>query len=211
MLYPNTILVQRSVPRLNSRLTAGIFLSRSLVILTVLLLAFWILTGTASAQSVRSGWGSLPYHDSAGTGVTFRVWAPNASSVYVPGQFNNWSTTATPLAKEMTNGVWTGVWSADVAGAVAGEQYKYFINYSGGSVWHHDPRARLVTYSGATAGANDIIYDPSAFNWSGDSLKPPALNDLFVYELHIGTFDTNGGGSKFVSATNNVTRLPGPV
>ena len=182
-------------------------LSRCLIGFTAAWVAIWTFTDATAGQSARPGWGSFPYHDTTGTGVTFRVWAPNATSVYVPGQFNNWSTSATPLAREMTNGVWTGVWSADVTAAAAGEQYKYFISYSGGSVWHHDPRARWVTYSGPTSGANDIIYDPTAFKWNGDSLPAPALNDLFVYELHIGTFYTNGGGSKFVSATNKLDYL----
>jgi 1,4-alpha-glucan branching enzyme len=163
--------------------------------------------GSVFAQSSRPGWGSIPYHDASGTGVTFRVWAPNATSVYVPNQSNNWSTTATPLFKELSNGTWGGVWSADVTTASTGEQYKYFINYSGGSVWKHDPRARLVTFSGTSTGANDIIYDPNAFNWQGDSLTPPALNDLFVYELHIGTFYSDGVSSRFVAATNRLDYL----
>src|SRR5436190_1249807 len=70
--------------------------------------------GTVSAQSSRLCWGATPYHDASGTGVTFRVWAPNATSVFVPGQFNSWSTTATPLGKEFVGGVWNGNWSADV-------------------------------------------------------------------------------------------------
>ena len=164
---------------------------------------------TAPAQSTRPGWGSTPYHDAQGTGVTFRVWAPNATSVFVPGTFTfpTWQTTATPLAKELPGGVWDGVWSADVSAAAPGQQYKYYINYSGGSIWKQDPRARLVTYSGSSAGANSIIYDPSAFNWAGDGLTPPALNDLFVYELHVGTFPASSAPSKFVAATNQLDYL----
>ena len=71
----------------------------------VLLLALWLPAMAALCQSARPGWGSTPYHDAAGTGVTFRVWAPNATSVSVPGQFNGWSQTATPLVKELTNGL----------------------------------------------------------------------------------------------------------
>ena len=164
-----------------------------------------------AAQSTRAGWGSTPYHDALGTGVTFRAWAPNATSVFVPGQFNNWSTTATPLGKELTNGVPDGVWSADVAGAAAGQQYKYYLNYSGGSAWKHDPRARWVVNSGSTAGANDIIYDPAAFNWAGDSLKAPGLADLVIYELHIGAFyDPRSSSSlpgRFTDATNRLDYL----
>lgn len=172
-----------------------------------LLLALFALAGRAPAQSTRLGWGSVPYHDALGTGVTFRVWAPDATSVYVPGEFNDWSTTATPLAQESSNGVPTGVWSADVTVAATGQQYKYFINFNGGSVWKQDPRARWVTSAGSATGANDIIYDPAAFNWNGDSLTPPALNDLFVYELHIGTFYTNGVPTRFVLATNQLGYL----
>jgi 1,4-alpha-glucan branching enzyme len=161
------------------------------------------------AQSTRPGWGSTAYHDALGTGVTFRVWAPNATSVYAPGQFNNWSTTATPLGKERTNGVPDGVWSADVAGAAAGQPYKYYLNYGGGSLLKHDPRARWVVNS--SAGANDIIYDPAAFNWAGDNLTAPALADLVIYELHIGAFyDPNSRGSlpgKFTDATNRLDYL----
>ena len=169
----------------------------------------FFLGGSVLAQSSRPGWGSVPYHDPSGTGVTFRVWAPNASSVFVPGQFNNWSTTATPLTKELSGSVWGGIWSADVTAASPGQQYKYYINYNAGSVWKHDPRARLVTYSGSAAGANDIIYDPTAFNWQGDSLAAPALNELFVYELHVGTFNPETGATRFVSAIDKLDYLQG--
>ena len=143
----------------------------------LLLLAAWLWPAAVTfAQSSRPGFGATPYHNAAGTGVTFRVWAPNATSVYVPGQFNNWSTTATRLAKDLTNGVWNGNWSADVPGAAVGQQYKYYLKYSGGSVWRHDPRARQAGGSGS--GTNDIIYDPAAFNWTNDVPVAPSLNDL---------------------------------
>ena len=162
---------------------------------------------TVHAQSSRPGWGATPYRDTLGTGVTFRVWAPNATSVYVPGQFNSWSTTATPLGKELTNGTFDGVWSADVTSASPPQQYKYYINYSGSGNYKHDPRSRWVVAPGGGSGNNDIIYDPTAFNWNGDSLTPPALSDLFVYELHMGTFPSSSAPSRFVAATNKLDYL----
>jgi 1,4-alpha-glucan branching enzyme len=160
------------------------------------------LTHSVSAQSTRPGWGSTPYHDTLGTGVTFRVWAPNATSATVPGQFNSWSQTATPLAKELTNGVWTGVWSADVAGVANGTQYKYFFN---NNLWKNDPRARLVTAPGA--GGNSIVYGPTNFNWTGDSPTPRIPNNLFIYELHMGTFPSGTSPSRLVAATNQLNYL----
>jgi len=183
-------------------------ISRKLRLCLVLFCAAFVLANASLAQSTRPGWGSIPYHDMSGTGVTFRVWAPNATSVYVPGTFNSWSTTATPLAKELTNGTWTGVWSADVAGVTNLSQYKYYINnpYVSNN-WKHDPRSRWVTNPGTSPGANDIVYDPNAFNWNGDSLTPPALNDLFIYELHMGTFPSSSVPSRFIAATNKLDYL----
>jgi 1,4-alpha-glucan branching enzyme len=172
-------------------------------LMRVLLVALPI---AAQAQSTRPGWGSTPYNDGVGTGVTFRVWAPNATSVYVPGTFNSWSTTATPLAQEQTNGSVDGIWSADVAGVTNLSQYKYFINNGGGN-WKHDPRARWVTAAGSATGANDIVYDPTAFNWNGDNMATPAQNDLFIYELHMGTFPQGSSPSRFVAATNKLDYL----
>ncbi|MGP8198412.1 MAG: alpha-amylase family glycosyl hydrolase [Limisphaerales bacterium] len=144
---------------------------------------------TAPAQSSQPGWGATPYSNSYGVGVTFRVWAPNALSVHVPGTFNSWSTNANPLGKEMSNGVWTGVWSADVAmsNITTNQQYKYYISSTNmAEPWKHDPRSRYVTVDGA--GGNDIVYNPTAYNWTGDAAVRPPLEDLAVYELHIGDF-----------------------
>jgi 1,4-alpha-glucan branching enzyme len=174
--------------------------------LLIMALALVVVGASTEAQSARPGWGSTPYRDASGSGVTFRVWAPNATRVFVPGTFNSWSTTTTPLVQEQTNGTLDGVWSADVVGVPAGSQYKYYINGDGG-IWKHDPRARWVTAAGSASGANDIVYDPTAFNWNGDSLTAPALNDLVIYELHIGTFPSSSTPSRFVAATNNLDYL----
>jgi len=184
--------------------------SKKLKLRPALFFAAFVLANTGLAQSSRPGWGSIPYHDTQGTGVTFRVWAPNATSVYLPGQFNSWSTTATPLVEEKTNGAVDGVWSADVTSASPGQQYKYYINNpytSGDSDYKHDPCSRWVTNPGGGSGNNDIIYDPTAFNWNGDNFTNPALNDLFVYELHIGTFPSSSSPSRFIAATNKLDYL----
>ncbi|HVV01622.1 MAG TPA: alpha-amylase family glycosyl hydrolase, partial [Verrucomicrobiae bacterium] len=157
------------------------------------------------AQSLRPGMGSTPYADAQGTGVTFRVWAPHATSVSVPGTFNGWNTGANPLAQEGT----TGIWSADVPAARPGDQYKYFIN---NSFWWKDPRSRMVTYSGYNSpGANSIVYDPNAFNWQGDSLLPVDSSDLVIYELHVGAFYDPSAGSghpgKFTDAASKLAQL----
>lgn len=132
------------------------------------------------AQSSRSGMGALPYADANGTGVMFRTWAPNASSVSLRGSFNGWGTTA--LAKDMPGGNWNGNWSADVPGARAGQEYKFDLNGS----WRKDPRGRRVVNSAG----NSIVYDHGSFDWGGDSsFSPIWRNDLVIYEMHAGSYN----------------------
>jgi len=150
----------------------------------------------SSAQSTRPGWGATPYADAAGTGVTFRVWAPNASSVTVPGQFNSWNTSANPLALES---VTSGVWSADLAGPQVGQMYKYNVN---GTLWKTDPRARRLN---STDNHNAFILSSQEYSWSNDQFTPPAPRELVIYEMHLGTFA--GPGGSFAAASNRLAHL----
>jgi 1,4-alpha-glucan branching enzyme len=147
--------------------------------------------------------GSTPYADSSGTGVTFRVWAPDATSVTVAGTFNSWSSTAHPLTQEGT----THIWSRDVSTARANDQYKYVIN---GTYWWKDPRSRLVTFSGYNnSGANSIVYDPNSFNWSGDGLLGFNGANSVIYEMHVGGFyaPSSGHPGKFTDAATKLDQL----
>ncbi len=146
----------------------------------------------AVEPSARSGMGAIPYSG----GTTFRVWAPNADSVHVAGEFNWWNSSSHPLANEGN-----GHWSADIPGAIVSQEYKYVIN---GNIWKTDPRARDVVSS-----VGNGIIENNIYNWTDYS--PPAWNDMVIYELHIGTFyDTVTSDSKpgtFNSAINKLDYL----
>jgi 1,4-alpha-glucan branching enzyme len=133
--------------------------------------------GYAAVPSTRPGMGAIPYTG----GTTFRVWAPNVSSIYAAGNFNNWSTTANPLASEGG-----GLWSVDVPGASVNQQYKYVMN--NGTHWRVDPRARDVVNSTG----NGIIVS-STYAWT--PFTPPSWNDMVIYEMHIGTYNDADGGN----------------
>ncbi len=121
------------------------------------------------------GMGALPHP----TGVAFRVWAPHADKVWVTGDFNDWSDTATPLESEGN-----GKWYAHVAGATVGQEYKYVIRNGEQTLTRIDPYARQVTNSVG----NGVIYDHGAFDWEDDAFQLPGHHELVIYELHIGSF-----------------------
>ncbi len=135
-----------------------------------------VLDITVQAQSSRSGMGAVPYADANGTGVLFRTWAPNASSVSVRGGFNGWGTTA------MTRDPGADTWSVDVPRAKAGDEYKFSVN----GAFKKDPRGRRVVNSAG----NSIVYDPAAFQWgSATNFNPIWRNDLVIYQMHVGTYN----------------------
>lgn len=124
--------------------------------------------------------GAIPYE----TGVTFRVWAPNASAVSVVGNFNNWNPAANPMARQGDN------WSTDVEGIAAGAQYKYHITHNGQALWRNDPRAFQVTNSGPEGVS--VVADMD-YEWTSD-FTMPGWNQLVLYQMHIGTFNDTPGG-----------------
>src|SRR5262249_34022230 len=56
-------------------------------------------------------------------GTAFAVWAPNAESGAVVGDFNGWS----PFADPMQPHGWSGIWERFVPGVGPGALYKYAI------------------------------------------------------------------------------------
>jgi 1,4-alpha-glucan branching enzyme len=131
--------------------------------------------------SVRPGMGTILYPG----GVTFRVWAPFASSVFAAGTFNKWSDTGNPFASEGN-----GYWSVDVPGAKIGDEYQFVIRNGNQLLWHKNPYASEVVNSSGNA----IIHDP-AFDWTGEDFLMPPRNELVIYEMHVGSFnDTAGEG-----------------
>ncbi len=56
-------------------------------------------------------------------GTYFGVWAPNAASVSVVGDFNGWDTQSHPLQARGSSGIWEGF----VPGLGKGALYKYHI------------------------------------------------------------------------------------
>jgi 1,4-alpha-glucan branching enzyme len=117
------------------------------------------------------------------TGATFKVWAPHADAVAVTGDFDNWSGMH---ALTQTAG---NVWSGDIAGAQAGQHYRYLVSQGGKTLKRSDPRARAL----ADANGDSVLVDPNGYHWSTAPFSAPDFNHQIIYELHIGTFNVRPG------------------
>ena len=124
----------------------------------------------------------------------FVVWAPNALSVSLVGDFNGWNAEAAPM--EMHGGMWV----CFVSGLKNGELYKYLVTQSNGRrVYKSDPFAK---WSQTGPDTDSIVWEGSHVWRDGDFIKSRAERDPFsspmsIYELHLGSWrqDENGGVS----------------
>jgi len=122
-----------------------------------------------------------------GSGATFRVWAPRAKAVHVTGSFGGrdaWQPSEENRLLRDDRGYWAGFMDA----ARDGDQYKFYVVGEGTSGYKRDPYARELTKIPAYPFCNCIIRDAGAYPWHDGGYRPPAFNDLIIYQLHIGTF-----------------------
>ncbi len=138
--------------------------------------------------------GAVPHAN----GVQFTVWAPHATEVFVVGSFNDWNETAHALDRQPD-----GWWSADVPEAKVGNEYRFRIVSDRGEILKIDPYARNVTSSVG----NGIIVEPGPK--TSRLFPPPPLNEMVIYELHIGTFgkQTESGPSDLEAAIERLHYL----
>jgi len=91
-----------------------------------------VASGSASGAMARSEAELLAGPVQVEEGVLFSHKAPSASSVHVAGDFNGWSTSATPLSDEDGDGVWTAVVEIEPG------RYEYKFVIDGGAGWEPD-------------------------------------------------------------------------
>lgn len=137
-----------------------------------------------TAPSTRPGMGSVPFPG----GVTFRVWAPDASAAAVSLAQPGGGSSSVPLAAEAG-----GIWSADVAGVAVGQQYQYVLTTSPALPPKVDPYARNVVDGGSKDANAAVVYDEQAFDWGTVSWNSPGWTELVIYELHVGSFNRQAG------------------
>jgi 1,4-alpha-glucan branching enzyme len=131
------------------------------------------------------------------SGVTFRVWAPNAEAVSVIGPFNDSDPLLNPLTLEGD-----GYWANHVEGIGHGTAYKFHIANGEQKLERNDPYARWMDEKSGYG----LVYDPATFDWEADNFQMPNWNEVIIYELHVGSFNSeNGKPGTFASVA---TKLP---
>ena len=127
-------------------------------------------------------------------GVYFAVWAPNAATVSVIGEFNGWREEANPMTRLEPSGIYEGF----VVGAKEGMLYKFFIKTKDGrGLYKADP---FANYAEQRPGTASRITDITKLRWrdaAGMEAREKRDNDslpVSIYEVHPGSWKKHPHG-----------------
>ena len=120
-------------------------------------------------------------------GTRFAVYAPNASSVALVGDFNWWDGGSHPMQRTSM-----GYWVLFVPGVKPGIKYKYFIKDTHGNSLPHkaDPVGfRAEQYPSHAS----VVYDHNSYQWRDDAWMKRDIGNVYeqpmsVYEVHLGSW-----------------------
>ncbi len=128
-------------------------------------------------------------------GVHFAVWAPNAQTVSLVGDFNDWD----PRRHPMRNRKDIGVWEIFIPDIGAGRAYKYRILGPDGEELplKADPFAFASELRPKTA---SLTFNPMKRDWADDAHRAhwanvdPRREPISIYEVHPGSWQRNEHG-----------------
>jgi 1,4-alpha-glucan branching enzyme len=140
-------------------------------------------------------------------GVSFAVWAPNASRVSVVGPFNTWDGRRHVMRKRME----AGLWEIFIPGLGRGEIYKYELLGPHKELLplKADPFAFQQEHPPATASVvHGLPQRPTPIgSWQSERERLHAVDaPITIYELHAGSW-MRGENDRFLSYTELADRL----
>ena len=120
-------------------------------------------------------------------GVSFAVWAPNATAVHVVGDFNGWDRISHPMRRLGES----GVWELFIPGASEGMNYQYAVRGQDTAVHlKADPMARYAEVAPKQAS----IVHQSHYEWGDQdwmtarAQRDPHTGPMSIYEVHLGSW-----------------------
>ena len=142
-----------------------------------------ILTGGKSLSEFADGYLYFGLHKTS-EGWTFREWAPNATAVYLIGDFNRWKKREDFKLNRLKNGVWELNMPLDCMHHE--DLFKMFVEWKGGFGERIPAWAQRVVQDPDTGIFSAQIWEPETHYTFRNTTFKPNTNPLLIYECHIG-------------------------
>ncbi|MDO4214468.1 MAG: alpha amylase C-terminal domain-containing protein [Bacteroidales bacterium] len=117
-------------------------------------------------------------------GWVFREWAPNATSIYLIGDFNGWKEDEAYKLKAKKNGVWEIQLKASALKHC--DLYKIKVHWNGGEGERIPAWTRRVVQDPVTRIFSAQVWDPAVPYVFKTKKFKPNTSPLLIYECHIG-------------------------
>ena len=140
--------------------------------------------GKKSLSDFASGYDYYGLHKLS-RGWVFREWAPNATAIYLVGDFNNWQEDEKYLAKRIEG---TGNWELRLPEKAMhhGDLFKMHVKWNGGEGERIPAWATRVVQDEVTKIFSAQVWSPKeTYQWKKNNFKPQT-SPLLIYECHIG-------------------------
>ena len=139
--------------------------------------------GKRSLETFASGYDYYGLHKMS-RGWVFREWAPNATDIYLVGDFNNWQETERYKAKRIGG---TGNWELKLPEKALqhGQLYKMHVYWGGGNGERIPAWAQRVVQDETTKIFSAQVWNPAPYEWKKKRFTP-CKSPLLIYECHVG-------------------------
>ena len=141
--------------------------------------------GTNNLNEFASGYLYFGLHKTE-DGYVLREWAPNATEIYVVGDFNGWKEGPRYAMKRVKGTV--GNWEIKIKNKSFkhGSLYKLIVHWDGGQGERIPAWATRVVQDPDTHIFSAQVWNPEeAYKWQVEKFRP-TTNPLLIYECHIG-------------------------
>ena len=133
----------------------------------------------------------------------FREWAPNATELYLIGDFNNWQRQDLYRATRINE---KGDWELHIPlnGISHGQHYKMYVKWNGGEAERIPAWCRRVVQDNATAIFSAQVWDPEPYKFKNNDFTVNRDKPLLIYECHIGMAQEREGVGTYIEFKDNV-------
>ena len=137
-------------------------------------------------------------------GWVFREWAPNATSMWLVGDFSGWKIQrAFELFRKEGTDEWIGSFPADAIRH--GHNYRLEVRWDGGHGERIPAYVRYVVQDSETNLYCAKVYEPDEkYEWKNPAPKKPANFRPFIYEAHVGMASEEGKVASYAEFRDNI-------
>lgn len=131
----------------------------------------------------------------------FREWAPNATAIYLVGDFSDWKESPDFKLNPAKNGVWE--LHVPFGRIRHGDLYKMSVHWPGGEGLRIPAYATRVVQDEQTHIFSAQVWEPAPFRWTVEKFIPDT-KPLMIYECHIGMAQQKEGVGSYLEFRDKI-------